>query len=111
MPSLSADPLCSTLLAISSITSMPAATQPQQRIADHDVGLGQTIDQMLTFRRQLAGGIVAAALEADGVHPLPVGRLLDEASDFARSERWVTDERDVPAHGGAGVEHPRFHAG
>ena len=88
-----------------------AGDPPQQRVVERDLGLEQPVDQFLALRRQLAGGIVAAALVADGIDLLPVGGLLDQAGDFARGHRRMTDERNVPVHRRAGVEHPRFHAG
>ena len=88
-----------------------AGDPPQQRVVERDIGLGQPRHQILALRRQLAGGVVAAALVADGIDLLPVLRLLDEARDLARRHRRMADERHVPAHGGADVEHARLHAG
>ena len=110
MPSLAVDPVSSTALAIRLMASMPPATH-HSSVSLTDLALEHALDQILALRRQLAGGVVAAAAVADGVDLLPVGRLVEQAGDLARGHRGVADERHVPAHRGAGVEQARVHAG
>jgi len=111
MPSLSVEPLSATPLAISSIASMPPAIHHNKRIADHHIGLEETIDEILALRRQLAGGIVTAALVADGVDFFPVRGFSRRGRRFRLTTLTDDPRTRRPSSSPRGIEHSRFHAG